>query len=533
MYELAKSSREKLKAKARSLAGAKDSKTDSSDWSPAEPLNADAKTGMRPISQRAYKGGGKVADGKTKARADRKARKAGGRVETDIGVGMANKNMKAANKSRDGVKHVGGFKKGGVVKDAGVKDKKALGAIDPSPKRGAASNYKKGGRIHKDDGGIIDNLANALAGRGYIDGSTWLSKDKPAVDKTPTATVAPRKPRPAANTISPAQAKRELAMGRQNLRAARADDISPEQAAREIEMGRNNLGVGRMISASDADIPGAKKGGKVKKADGGSLPGPDEAIGSEERLKGLKVMPSKSSTAAAQVTPSQLKREEGYADADRRAGRAKGGSTYGTSTPLRLVKTIGEGKKTAKVYKDADWGEYRVKHFVDGVHQKEADYHASDKDDAMDTAAHFTRDGQKNGGRTGRATGGPTLSMPGMKGIGKKLSRKGGKTDINIVINAGKPAAPHHAAPRPAVPDMPPPPMPMDAGAPPPAGTPLPPPGAGPMLPPGLPLPGRKAGGRVSKTASSYKDMTAGSVSGLGRLQKTSIAAKGKNAPAN
>jgi len=149
MYELAKSAREKNKARARALAGEKDQKVDSSDWSPAAPINAEAKTGMRPISQRQYKKGGKV-DGKApKPRADRMARKSGGRtVEKDIGVGMANKDMRAANKDREGIKHVGGFKDGG-----GIKDKKALGAIDPSPKRSAAEHYKKGGKVKKAGGG--------------------------------------------------------------------------------------------------------------------------------------------------------------------------------------------------------------------------------------------------------------------------------------------------------------------------------------------------------------------------------------------
>ena len=212
-------------------------------------------------------------------------------------------------------------------------------------------------------------------------------------------------------------------------------------------------------------------------------------------------------------------------------------STYGTSTPQRLVKTIGDGKKTAKVYKDSDWGEYRVKHFVDGVHQKDADYHAYDKDDAMNTASYFTRDGQKSGGRTGRATGGGLFGA--LKGATKKVSKKGGKTDINIVINAGQKAPMRHPAAGMMPPDAGMPPMPPPgAGAPPPAMPPMAmPPGAGPGMPPpgagpGLPPPGRKAGGRISKVASSYKDMTAGAASGEGRLQKADIAKKHHDAPA-
>jgi len=67
-------------------------------------------------------------------------------------------------------------------------------------------------------------------------------------------------------------------------------------------------------------------------------------------------------------------------------------------------------------------------------------------------------------------------------------------------------------------------------------------PGAGPTpMPPaavpaaglpteGMPM-GRKAGGRITKVAKSYKDMQAGSASGEGRLQKTDIAKLHKDAP--
>lgn len=55
---------------------------------------------------------------------------------------------------------------------------------------------------------------------------------------------------------------------------------------------------------------------------------------------------------------------------------------------LRLIKThtSTDGKKVAKVYKDNDWNEHRVKHFVDGKHETEADYHTDDVEDAHDTA---------------------------------------------------------------------------------------------------------------------------------------------------
>jgi hypothetical protein len=46
------------------------------------------------------------------------------------------------------------------------------------------------------------------------------------------------------------------------------------------------------------------------------------------------------------------------------------------------------------------------------------------------------------------------------------------------------------------------------------------------------PMMARQAGGRISKVASSYKDMEAGSGSGEGRLQKTDIAKKHHDAPA-
>ena len=105
----AKSLRAAMKDKAKRLASSSSEKVDSSTFTPAEPLDTEAKTGMRPISRRAFKTGGKVEGMACATRADRKPRMNGGRI------GLANTDQKAANDEREGKKHVGGFKKGGRV----------------------------------------------------------------------------------------------------------------------------------------------------------------------------------------------------------------------------------------------------------------------------------------------------------------------------------------------------------------------------------------------------------------------------------
>lgn len=64
---------------------------------------------------------------------------------------------------------------------------------------------------------------------------------------------------------------------------------------------------------------------------------------------------------------------------------------------LRLVSTHGNTSgKQAKVYKDSELGEHKVKFFVDGVHQKDADYHTDDKEDAKGTANTFVKEGRES-----------------------------------------------------------------------------------------------------------------------------------------
>jgi hypothetical protein len=60
-----------------------------------------------------------------------------------------------------------------------------------------------------------------------------------------------------------------------------------------------------------------------------------------------------------------------------------------TDEGLKLIHTDSKDNRSAKVYRDHDYNEYRVKHFTDGKHHKKADYHTDDKLDAMSTADHW------------------------------------------------------------------------------------------------------------------------------------------------
>jgi hypothetical protein len=87
---------------------------------------------------------------------------------------------------------------------------------------------------------------------------------------------------------------------------------------------------------------------------------------------------------------------------------AKGGKVEKEEKPnLRLLKThTGPKGHVAKVYKDKDWGEHRVKFFSpEGKHHAEGDYHTDDLSDAHDTAiGQLNR--YKKGGRSHFADGG-------------------------------------------------------------------------------------------------------------------------------
>ena len=119
MSEASKAARTAMKSKiARLISPGKKSKIDASDFTPADPLDTESKTGLRPLSRRQFKKGGKVvakAHGEEAHKhAGRKPRKSGGKALT--ADTLINRDVREANEKRDGTKHIGGFKRGGATK---------------------------------------------------------------------------------------------------------------------------------------------------------------------------------------------------------------------------------------------------------------------------------------------------------------------------------------------------------------------------------------------------------------------------------
>jgi len=210
MSEMAKAARAAMKKKAEKMTTADPhQKVDSSTWTPPDALNADVKTGMRPVSRRAFKKGGKVEGDCAPMRADRKPRKAGGSAKAWVDAKI-NRNVKDANEERDGIKHIGGMKKGGRAKKflggpmmqpggmmagsapvggAGVG---AAGGMDPNadprenmvgksrfnfgPGTNANPNLKRGGKAVKFEGSAKDEKQDKkLAKKHHMSMKSWES----------------------------------------------------------------------------------------------------------------------------------------------------------------------------------------------------------------------------------------------------------------------------------------------------------------------------------------------------------------------
>lgn len=58
---------------------------------------------------------------------------------------------------------------------------------------------------------------------------------------------------------------------------------------------------------------------------------------------------------------------------------------------MKKIHEITFGARTAKVYRDSNWNEYRVRLYARGRLDEATDYFTDDKQDAIDTAAAMVR----------------------------------------------------------------------------------------------------------------------------------------------
>ncbi len=299
MSALAKSARAAMKAKANRLgaagstgnAGPGDDPSksiDASGW--REPtMNADAKTGMRPVSRRQFKHGGHVSGEKSECRADRKGRKSGGGVNAKI-----NRDVRAAN-HEIAQPHVGGFSTGGAANFR--KQMHGMMGVDENH-HGRRNAVGKFHRSHKASGGATgygdtagmrpkgDRIAKAHGGKAKGKGKTQIiigihagGAHQPAQGMPPGAMPHPAAPPPPPPMAPPG---------------------GPPMGA------GGPPGMGAMPPGMGMPMP-RKSGGKVVGAKY-----PDASISKAEKVKSPKGMPAGGAGGLGRLAKRSIARKEGF-----------------------------------------------------------------------------------------------------------------------------------------------------------------------------------------------------------------------------
>lgn len=196
MSELSRKARRAQRAKAHRLATQTTGKVDCSSYGPEEDLGSSTQTGMRPLSRRNFKSGGKVEGEEATHHAGRKPRKAGGAAKwADEYI---NRDAKEANTERAGARKTdeGGLKRGGRAKrDVGGEvptTRFNIGAGESMPRK--MIGFKKGGEVHsdeKEDRALVKKMVKSKALTGKSEGG--LSEDGEIQGTRPTGGRKARK----------------------------------------------------------------------------------------------------------------------------------------------------------------------------------------------------------------------------------------------------------------------------------------------------------------------------------------------------
>ena len=272
-----------------------------------------------------------------------------------------------------------------------------------------AGGFKHGGRHHKmhhkADGGAIDKIET----RNTIEGGNWENRPansaKHGKVNTKTGEV---KEANAGGYRKGGHAKKHYATGGNVVDDGKAVKMPRHFVSQPVA---NSLQSGTF-----------RKGGKVKKFDGGGSTGTDnppadvmdqyltqkaqkeyqnyqQNKGQEKNQPGFLESLWNKMTGSSTPAGSVTKTEKSVTVSP---GKKRGGKIESEEKPnLRLVKThSGPQGHTAKVYKDRDWDEYRVKFYTpEGKHLSKGDHHTDDLQDAHDTAQAEIKRGYKRGGK--------------------------------------------------------------------------------------------------------------------------------------
>jgi hypothetical protein len=499
-----KALRAAMKAKAERLASGSDATyIGASTFTPAEPLDATVQTGARPLTRRRFKSGGKVVGAANAPRADKKKR-GNSALSPD---NFINRDVVAANEEREGKKHVGAFKNGGSTwgvapkmrllkthteggnsakvyknpdtgehqvkfyKDGVHQSKADYFADEADDAHGTAKEslkrgFKSGGRAKKQVGG---------ANEGMLEGAKRRLRDWAGLDSPDYAPKFTDKTSPSAS-----DADRK---GMEDVINNRVSDSDRAALAKMADTRSNQEAQRKRGGKAEAKC----WGGGTKKASGGRA---------KKFMGGPMMQPGGMMAAAPQGSAGPVvdNRDQLVARNRMNFGSGPSGSPYKKGGKVAFEGSAKDEMQDAKLAK-----KYGM---------KMAAWEKSKMDKKHDEQG----------------------SMEGLKKGGRAARKRGGRTNIEIVIATGKgqqggmmpdnggmppkqpsPAMPVQAPPAAGLPPM------AGAGGPPPqmpAGAPPMPAGMDKMMP-------RKAGGRVYK---SYKDMDAGAGSGLGRLEKAEIA---------